>query len=229
MRGRASLVSSWPLWRASAGASGRLMSPHRWLRIAARRSWAKAARAVCRQDACQALAWAWPGLGLVPAQQVLPGLERLLTRRTPYWRSSPRARSPGVLRRHVRGRVPRAEGEDQVPAVLGLEDRVGVPEPAGLLVSLGPARRPLHLSHRRPRPGHQAQEDTPPQDVPGQVLLRDPVLTLPALQSITGTPFTAAQAPERGGRPGRRRSVLSSSPSSDPIPRVERRPLSTAG
>ena len=35
------------------------MSPHRWLRIAACRSCARAARAVCRQTACQARAWAW--------------------------------------------------------------------------------------------------------------------------------------------------------------------------
>jgi hypothetical protein len=41
----------------AAGASGRVMSPHRWLRIAACRSCARAVRAVCRQIASYVLAW----------------------------------------------------------------------------------------------------------------------------------------------------------------------------
>ena len=41
------------------GASGRVMSPHRWLRTAACRSCARAARAVCRQMPSQMRACAW--------------------------------------------------------------------------------------------------------------------------------------------------------------------------
>ena len=43
----------------TAGGGGRVMSPHSALRMAVSRSWASAARAVCREIASQVRAWHW--------------------------------------------------------------------------------------------------------------------------------------------------------------------------
>src|SRR6266536_899161 len=124
----ARLMSSWPPGPSSrpgpAGAPGRVMSPHRWLRTAACRSWARAARAVCRQTASQvrlglAFQLARDARGPAPPPVLLPapGHEHVEVRPGLPGRGHPRGEhrgdavlhvpgAPGVLRRHARGRVP---------------------------------------------------------------------------------------------------------------------------
>ena len=133
-------------WLPAAGAGERVMSPHSPLRMATSRSWARAARAVCRQIASQGA-----HLGLVPAEHVLSGLERFLAGPAPpgdphegRHRGRLVFRSPAQVKRQVarpgdqaadQQDVPRAGGGGQcpvrepgslgpVPARAALEDRV---------------------------------------------------------------------------------------------------------
>ena len=66
-----------------------------------------------------------------------------------------------------------------------------------------PARGPPHLPHRRPRPGDQDQEDTRPDAVAGQVLLRDPVLALPGLAVDHRDAVRGRPGPHPAGEPAR--------------------------
>ena len=66
-----------------------------------------------------------------------------------------------------------------------------------------PARGPPHLPHRRPRPGDQDQEDTRPDAVAGQVLIRDPVLALPGLALDHRDAVRGRPGPHPPGEPAR--------------------------
>ena len=95
--------------------------------------------------------------------------------------------------------------DDQVPP-LRVHDVEGVVvDVLGLLLQGHdhPARGPPHLPHRRPRPGDQDQEDTRPDAVAGQVLLRDLVLALPGLALDHRDGIRGRPGPHPPGEPAR--------------------------
>ena len=66
-------------------------------------------------------------------------------------------------------------------------------------------RGPAHIPHHRRGPGDQDQEHARAHRMGAQILLGDQVLAFPAVQSITGTALSAAQArTRRANRPARR-------------------------
>ena len=212
MRRSAPLMPS-PLSRPVAvrGASGRVMSPHRWLRTAACRSWARAARAVCRQNRVPGA-----GLALVPAECVLPGLERLLLPAT-CARDGDEERHGrrGVFRRpaQVEGQVVRAgdqaADEQEVPRAAGGDQRP-VREPG----TLGPvpARSPLEdrvsdrLVSPDDGPGRQgdaevAGDDRHVRQVPG---LAEPAqLAAAAVYLVVRRPFRGQARTQQAASAGR--------------------------
>ena len=145
----------------AGGGGGRVISPHSALRMATWRSWARAARAVCRQNAV-------PGahLGLVPAEHVLSGFERFLAGPAPpgdrheeRHRGRLVFRSPAQVKRQVVRPGEQAADQQDVPRAGG-----GGQGPVRVPGSLGPvpARAPLKdrvpdgafgLDHRAGRQG----------------------------------------------------------------------------